>query len=303
MNRTVLCCATVLICICSFVQAQNPQSNASAIGIPLGRVERADASYAKLANLQCATVPNESQATSTILSYYVLDTDFAAKVGIQFVGTATGTAELRDVVLVRERRKYASCETTDGSGTLQYGHALRATVLVTARDLSVDVNFAIVAASATLKNRSAQVLIQNTGFADPAVDRLSQEAMSTVAATGLNVVTFSKFSEKLEAAYSAAVGSVLSAPLEKLAFVPKTDSATTSRSLATAFGLQCLSEGRTCAEAMAQFPARGQDSDNAIRDIYGLVTNSCGTVNPIQRLQAQTILGSIRVQPRCHRED
>jgi hypothetical protein len=237
---------------------------------------------------------------STINTYYLLDTDLAGELGIHWIGVVNTTAEAKDIILVRAFRKYAACDATDGSGVVHYGRAVRAAVLVAERDVSVDVNFAVVAASATLRTRSAQVTIENTGFADPQVNVLAQDALPTVAASGLNVGTFSKFSEKLEAAVSAAQTSTLSPPLRKLAFVPKTDDVATLRSLATTFGLQCLSEGLRCAEAKIRFPFKGAESDAAINDTYILLTNSCDTVTQIQRLEAQSMLGSIRAQPKCH---
>lgn len=297
--RTRLTIFLVLVTNCALL-AQGIKTNEHAIGIPLGKPAAGFTALENVGTAQCSAAPAASDATSVIDSYYSLDSDLAGKVGIHFIGSANASAEAHDVVLVREFRKYASCDANDGSGVVQYGHALRATVLIAATDLSGDLNFAVVAASSTLKNRSARVLIENTGFTDSQVNTSAQEAMSAVASSGLTVVTFSKFSEKLEAAFSAVQNSKMATPLQKIAFVPKSDPTTTLRSIATTFGLQCLSEARPCAEAMARFPNRGSESDAAIRDIYTTVTNSCATVTDIQKLQAQTMLGGIRVQPKCH---
>ena len=300
MIKAILRLSILSISITCIMHAQNVQANKNPAGIPLGSPEKPFVAFANFSAVQCSAMPTEAQATATLSTYYVLDTDVAGSLGIHWIGTVSGTGEAKDVVLVREFRRYASCEATDGSGTVEYGQVLRATVLVTANDLSAEVNFAIVAASATLKKRSSQVLIENSGFIDPQVNVAAQEAMSAVAESGLTVVTFSKFTEKLEVAFSAAQKSPLASPLQKVAFVPQTDQTSVLKSVATAFGLQCLSEKQSCAEAMAHFPVRGQESDAAIRDIYNLVTNSCGTVSDIQKAQAQAMLGKIRVQPKCH---
>jgi hypothetical protein len=256
---------------------------------------------AALAVLQCSSIP--TSPTASFNKYYYLTTDVAGQLGINWIGTVNATAEAQQVVLIREYRRYAQCPTTDGSGQLQYGAALRATVLVSADSLQAGLNFAVVAASATLKNQSASVLIEDIGFNDPKLDPLAQQAMQDVAGTGLTVSNFGVFNKDLEAAIGeagAAPNTQIITPYQQLAFVPNGDSTQFSNSVATTFGLSCMAKGWGCADAQNQFPGRDANSDAAIQQLYTTLTNSCTGVNGVQQANAQSLLSGVATTPTCH---
>jgi hypothetical protein len=191
--------------------------------------------------------------------------------------------------------------TTDGSGQLEYGAALRATVQVSAESLQAGLSFAVVAANATLKNQNAQVFIENIGFNDSSLDPKINAAMADVASTGLNVQTFGTFSKDLEAAITEATSAQLLSPLQKLAFVPTNlSSSTLTNSVASTFGLSCMAKGWGCIDAQGMFPGRNADTDSAIQQIYISITNSCGGVNDVQKATAQSVLAGIATAPTCH---
>lgn len=288
-----------LLCLCVLVvTAGMAQEQGDVIGIPLGKPAADATAFTALTATTCAAVP--TTAPSSFNQYYYLDTDVASKLGIQWIGSATGSGELKQVVLVRELRRFGSCDATDGSGVIQYGQALRATVLVTSADLSAGLNFAIVAASATLRKQSASVMIENTGFSNPDVDSSAQKAMQDVAATGLTVVSFAKFSEDIEKAFAAATTSALASPYSKLAYVPNVDTASISTSVASTFAVACMAKGWACVDAKRMFPGQNAATDGAIERVYQTLTGACANVSDIQKANAQTLLAGMNIKPGCH---
>lgn len=317
--QTVLAAIIGIATFCSHAPCARAQKDttSNAIGIPLWKANkprnnsmRAQVALAPLqqsptiaatSTLQCASVP--TSITSSFNKYYYLSTDVAAQLGVNWIGTVTATGDAQQVVLIREYRRYAQCPTTDGSGELQYGAAMRATVLVSADSLQAGVNFAVVAASATLKSQSASVLIEDIGFNDPKLDPLSQTAMLDVAGTGLTVSNFGVFNKDLEAAMTeagSATSTQIVTPYQRLAFFPNTDPTQISNSVATTFGLSCMAKGWGCVDAQSKFPGRNADSDAAIQQVYTTITSGCSGVNDIQKASAQSLLAGIATAPTCH---
>jgi hypothetical protein len=291
----------VLFALCSVLSSpiKGQQGTVSgAIGVPLPKIHPGGGRIAAFSNLQCSSVPTTAPASFD--KYYYLTTDLAGKLGITFTGSASATGGSQQVVLIREFRKYGQCPTTDGSGQLQYGAALRATVLISSDNLQAGLNFAVVAASATLTRQSASVLVENIGFSDPSVTTKMQVAMQDVASTGLTVQNFGDFSRDLEATITAAGGSPITSPYERLAFVPNTPT-NVSGSVATTFGLSCMAKGWGCGDAQSMFPQRDADSDAAIQQLYNGLTNSCAGVNDVQKAQALSLLSGISTVPECHK--
>lgn len=324
-SRTLLKFPCTIICLfvfafCSFqspyLRAQQaPASNA--IGIPFPRVQSRQARPAgvpaqqagvaqqatlpmqAISSLQCSAVPTST--TASFDKYYYLTTDIAGQLGINWIGSVNATAESQQVVLLREYRKYAQCPTTDGSGQLQYGAAFRATVLVSADNLQAGLNFAVVAASATLKSQSSSVLIEDIGFNDSQLDTKAQTAMQDVAATGLTVLTFGAFNKDLEAALTEATTASIISPYQRVAFVPNQNTIDLTNSVATSFGLSCMAKGWGCVDAQSMFPGRDANSDAAIQQLYAKLTNGCAGVNNVQQANAQNLLSGIATVPACHR--
>jgi hypothetical protein len=284
-------CTMIVFTACCF----EPYAAAkNQLGVPVPKPN-----VAALNALQCTTLPTST--TASFDKYYYLTTDLAGQLGINWVVSASTSATSQQVVLIREYRKYGTCPTTDGSGDLQYGAAVRATVQVSADTLKAGLNFAVVAASATLNNQAASVLIENIGFNDASLDTKIQAAMQDVASTGLTVTTFATFSKDLETAISEAVSttsSQIATPYQKLAFVPNTPD-TASTSVATTFGLSCMAKGWGCADAQSMFPNRSADSDSAIQQIYTTITNGCAGVSDVQKATAQSVLSGIQTVPTC----
>jgi hypothetical protein len=249
---------------------------------------------------QCTTVPTST--TASFDKYYYLSTDVAGQLGINWIVSASTSASDQQVVLIREYRKYGTCPTTDGSGDLQYGATVRATVQVSTDSLKAGLNFAVVAASATLNNQSASVLIEDIGFNDASLDTKIQTAMQDVSSTGLTVTTFGTFSKDLEAAITeaaATTASQIATPYQKLAFVPNTSTNSISTSVTTTFGLSCMAKGWGCMDAQNKVPNRTANTDAAVQQVYTTITGACAGVNDLQKATAQSLLAGIQTVPTC----
>jgi hypothetical protein len=305
-----LCTVTLALIGCYIQPYAMGQTSRNQIGLPLPKPHHIGAQAAQPPNitpftavnaLQCQTVPTST--TASFDKYYYLSTDVAGQLGINWIATASASATGQQVVLIREYRKYGTCPTTDGSGDLQYGAAVRATVQVSSDSIKAGLNFAVVAASATLNNQAASVLIENIGFTDATLDGKIQAAMQDVSSTGLTVTTFATFSKDLEVAISEATGTTatqIATPYQKLAFVPNTPVNSIANSVETTFGLSCMAKGWGCADAQNMFPDRTADSDAAIQQAYSTITGSCAGVNDVQKATAQSFLSGIQTAPTCH---
>src|ERR1035441_238844 len=123
-----VCRVAMACCLLGAAMLQAQQGPApNGIGIPYPKAQPGHPKpMAAFDSLQCAAIP--TAVTASMNKYYYLTTDIAGKLGINWIGSVNASAESQQVVLIREMRRYAQCATTDGSGQLQYGAALRATV-------------------------------------------------------------------------------------------------------------------------------------------------------------------------------
>jgi hypothetical protein len=242
---------------------------------------------------QCATVPTDTPKVAN--TSYTLDTEQAGKLGISYIGTGDVSADHKMKVFVREYVKYNTCESTDGKATLQFGAVWRATVLIDEANASGKVNFAVVAASATLKNVAVQVSITHQGFVNQeAIDEAAQTAMEDTA-QGLNVASFVKFSENVEKAIRAVTKSPVSTPLQLIGTKPHNID-TLLESVVRAFALSYIAAGKGCLDPIADFPVKDEKIEKLIRDVYDMLsTTPCDASNEITRLSAKQLLNGIKV--------
>jgi hypothetical protein len=145
-------------------------------------------------------------------------------------------------------------------------------VLIDEVDAKGEVTFAIVAASATIRNSSASVLIQNRGFSSGDVDIASQAAMKTVQGGGLNVMNFGEFNVALEKAVDAVIASPIERPL--LVGVSRDDDDELSRSVAKVFAVSYYADGKSEEDAIREFPGAPQIAEPAIRETFVLLNRS-----------------------------
>lgn len=245
---------------------------------------------------RCASPPTDTPKVSN--TSYTLETDQAVQLGISYVGTGNLDVDRKMKVFVREYAKYDTCESTDGKATVKYGAVWRATVLIDQTDATGKVNFAVVAASATLKNLSVQVSIEHDGFAEeerPAIDEAGAKAMDATA-NGLNVSSFVKFSEQVEKAVRAAMKAKVKTPLQPIAFQLH-DADQLQESVARTFALAYIARGRGCLDPIADFPVKSPRIEAVIRETYDALSSTpCEAGDKIVQLQAERLLAGIKVK-------
>jgi hypothetical protein len=263
--------------------------------VPLGKltdqggVHLADA----VAAPACAVIPAIDKAVNYRDDAYLLDRDLAGKLKINYFASVDASADKGIKVFVREISKYATCDATNGSGTLQYGVSLRATVLIDTTDISGGVNFAIAAASATVKSRSVQVRVESLGFADANVS-IKSAAAQNITSSGLTVETYGDFKKALNEAFDAAVKSNIAA-MQLVGFSPSAATTDYSNGLAVVFALDRIAQGYGCNDAVLNFNTEFPDKKSAateqsIRDVYSKVASGCDASAPLVRATAEAVM-------------
>lgn len=247
------------------------------------------------ADTKCAEIPVDTPKSRN--TSYTLETDQAAQLGINYLGTVSADIDRKMKVFVREFMKYNTCESTDGKATLVYGAVWRATVLIDQTDAAGKVNFAVVAASATLKSIAVQVQINQEGFVASDRAAIEQASADAMAATtgGLNVTTFVKFSEQVEKAIGAAMKANATTPLQLIA-IKLRDTNQFLESVARTVALAHIARGHSCLEAIAALPVKNNDTEKAIRDTYdALSSKPCDASDKMVQLAAQRLIEGVKV--------
>jgi hypothetical protein len=272
------------------------------IGMPVAdtddrrRSSSVDGKRSVATRFECASPPTDTPKVSN--TSYTLETDQAVELGVNYVGTGNLNIDKKMKVFVREYAKYGTCESTNGKATLKFGAVWRATVLIDQVDASGAVTFAMVAASATLKNLSVQVSITHEGFAAQdrkAIDDASSKAMNATA-QGLNVSSFVKFSEQVEIAVKAAMGAKVTAPLYLLGYQPH-ESDQLLESVVRTFALSYISRGAGCMDPIADFPIKNSNVEKVIKETYSAISSTpCDASDKATQLTAQRLLAGIKVR-------
>ena len=158
--------------------------------IPVGKLTDQTTTLSSASNIpSCAATPAVADAVNFRDDAYLLDRDVAAQLKVNFFGSITGSVDTNTKVFVRELSKFANCKATDGTGNVMYGSSLRATVLIDTGDIAGGVNFAIAAASATVKAHSVQVRVESLGFGDAQVAIKGAIAQSITLELGFQITT------------------------------------------------------------------------------------------------------------------
>ena len=239
--------------------------------------------------------PRPTTITESREFYRLIDTQVAAQLKITYLGNASASVERKMKVFMREYCKYSDCELPNGRGTVRYGAAWRATVLIDEEDAKADVNFPMVAASATLRNHSVQVYISTVGF-DPVdrqgIDEVGHKAMEATKG-GLNVSTFSQFAGLMEGAIGMAIKAKVASPLTRIGFEPR-QLPELNQSIAEAFAIACAAEGRSADDAVAAFAVRNAGTELAIREVFKRLTAQDSDPRVV-RLKAQRLIEGVQI--------
>ena len=248
----------------------------------------------------CATVPQASAAKAFYDHALYMTQDIAASLKITWIATGNLEADKNSLVFVRDYAKFARCRATDNTGSVLYGSRLLSTVLVDQTDISGGANFAVAAASATVKGRSVQVSIDSGAFADSTVGQNATAAQNQTA-SGLNVDHYADFNKSMGAAYTAAQASDV-ATMEPIGFEPDIDITEMVKGLATTFALDRIVGGWGCDDAVKQFNQIFTDkvgtlTESSIRSTYQQVAKGCSASSPLVKATANAILNGQRIVP------
>ena len=269
--------------------------------LPIGTVSAADTKLqlargmaaAPFQNLDCDHPPTECKQSDNF--YQTMDSETAAQLKITYIGTGSADVDHKMKVFMREFRRYSDCELANGKGTVRYGAVWRATVLIDEADTKGDVNFPMVAASATLKNHSVQVHISSAGFDKDdqvGIDDAGQKAMA-ITKGGLNVTNFSQFADLLDAAIGLAVKAKVAAPLSRIGFQPR-QAPELGESVAKAFAIACAAESRGVDDALSGFPLRNDSIERAIRDAYAKLEENDKDPRVV-RIKARSLIEGVQI--------
>jgi len=267
--------------------------------VPVGRLwsDSSDKATVPANSLECPTekIPTLSSIqTKQFRSFTsVMSASRAAKLSINFYGSATGSFQSSDLVVVADTRRGDTCLARDGKTTLLYGQTTRVTVLLKQLQVDGQVNFAVVAANATMTGKSNFVEVDSFGV--PAeVQQELLKVKTVVSSGGLNVENFSRFSDQLNKTEALA----LTAPngsVERIAILDTLNESEFRRGIAATFALYYISQGKGCEVAIKDFKAKTPESKSGIQDTYDLVTNGC-VVSPSGRGKAGELLDKVSVK-------
>jgi hypothetical protein len=218
---------------------------------------------------------------------------------ITYIGTANADADKSSKVFVREFSKFATCPAIDNSGTVLYGAALRATVLIDSTDASGSINFAVAAASATVKSRSVQVRVEGLGFQDSQIAVSSSQAQQ-ITSSGLKVENYADFNKALSDAFDRAVKSNIVA-MQIIGFTPNTNNDALFGGLSSTWALDRIAQGYGCNETIKDFnqafpQQQSQATTKTINDVYTSIASGCDASNPLIRAAADALINGYRLK-------
>jgi len=222
----------------------------------------------------------------------VMSAEYAAHLGITFVGSISGDFAADDMVVVSDLKRGKECLATDGHTQLLYGQVMRSTVRTSNLQGKASVTLAIVAASATITNQRNFVEVESNGL-PTAVQTLMLEAKN-VAASGLTVETYGKFIDKVGAAEKEALKPLGSVVLIGVA-VDVTDSELIA-AITRAFALEYIGRGRGCLDAIQAYKRTGADQEQIIRKTYETIAKGCDASAYPAREKARELLNGIEVR-------
>ncbi len=257
---------------------------------------------------QCANIPSAVDATATDDHLFSMSVDDAASLKIQVpIVAANGAGSLTQKVFMRQYKRYATCTAPNGD-ILEYGQALRGTVLYDSAQIQGDVSFPMVVANATVHNQSTEIDFQNTGFTDATVTTPHAAAMASLTNGALTVDNYGIFMGKLIESLSAADTSTNTVTAgQRVGFSPNLTlvgrevevspaAASLQDSLAEAFGIYYIAGGYGCLQAQDDYSKTDQHARSVVQNTYMTITKACGAPSAIDKVVAQTMLHGMKVQ-------
>lgn len=291
MRRLLLLFAIVL-CGCLIAAAQvasyTPVGKLPTLGAPSGVLRAAAAG--------CAAPPTLPDIQNQIFhsSVTVMNAQYAAQLGIKFIGSIDGNFARDDLVIVSDLQRGKECLATDGRTQLLYGQAMRSTVRTSKLEVKASVTLAIVAASATISNKQNFVEVETLGLPQPV--QAFMLAAKNLASSGLTVENYGKFNDKITEAQTEALKPAGSVVL--IGIIEDITDSDLIASVTRAFALAYISGGHPCSDAIKDYERSGPDQQRIIRNTYDAVAKSCDAPSDAFRHKAQELLNGVEVRQR-----
>jgi hypothetical protein len=205
---------------------------------------------------------------------------------------------------MRQFKRYATCTTPSGD-VLEYGQAMRATVLYDATNIQANASFPFIVAQATINNQTTQIDVQNTGFTDAKVTGAQASAIGSLTGGALTIDNYGIFMTNLNQALNQAnvtTTSITGGNRDGMSSkpqlvgreiqVPDTD---LSDSLAKAFALYYIGGGNGCVQAQDDYNRDDVHSRDVVKNVYISLTKMCGAPSPVDKATAQTMLRGMKI--------
>lgn len=223
----------------------------------------------------------------TKINTKAMSTSAALSLGfpVAHVGGSTNST-----VLIQDWSRVAPCLSNDGKTTLLFGQAVRVYTSISNTEASVDLTFPAIAAEATLNHKATDVQAELVAFND-------QEAQKM--ATGLlGQLTVENFGEKNRIVGTLASRLVVSNSQDMALIGVQQEAPELRIQVASAFGIQQVSDGRSCADAKQRMKTADVEVVTAIETAYLALSGACGTEkpNPVAQATAQAALMGIKVK-------
>ena len=262
---------------------------------------------------QCTAIPKATDATMTDDSLFSMTSDVAASLSITLpFGGGGGNGSSNQSVFMRQFKRYTTCTTPNGD-ILEYGQAIRASVLYDTTDVKANASFSFIVAQATINNQTTQIEVSNTGFTDAKVTSARATAIASLTGGALTIDNYGIFMTNLNSALSQADQTTVSvtggardgmAPALQLVgreiLVVDTD---LSDSLAKAFALYYIANGYGCVQAQQDFSKTDTRAQDIVKAVYTSLTKACGAPSAIDKATAQSMLRGMKIGTPAQPED
>jgi len=159
-------------------------------------------------------------------------------------------------------------------------------------EVKANASIAVVAASATVNGKTNSVDLYEIGYGEPRLDSMLVDAKGFVSGTGINIDNYAKFMDAIQAAQKYAT-TIQNPGIEVVGYELPIDAL--DRSIAEAFAVHQVAEGRGCEDALKRYKPKDSDSQAAIRGVYRTLSGGCGGVNEDQKRQAEKLMSGLEI--------
>lgn len=242
---------------------------------------------------ECTSVPTVTDLpTGFTAQQVVMSRNAALKLGLP---VGNGSLIANQMVLVQDYSRSKECLATDGKSRLLYGQTIRTVITISNMETQANLSLPAVAANATIAGKSNSVKIDVLGFNNSKMT----EAASKIFGKELNVESFGLFSGIQAELVGLIVAPETSSSVERLGVVTADSPNSFGESVATAYALQLIKDGKSCTQAKSSYKdGKSLDANIAIEQVYAYLSDECKDTAPtgVARARATEYLGSVRIR-------